>query len=222
MSSPTPSRARSMLSDFGGLNDALSAPFAAFLRAAVAGRDGHARFLNLLSLLEHIGSRKIMLSQMKGVLTQDILKHLAEETRHAFFFKREAEKLAGRTIDGYAPDDTLAAASGRLYFGRLDAGLTRGLAGEAGYLWVSLIVELRALWVYRLYQQALDAAGLKLSLRGVIAEEDRHLEEMIARLDALGFDADARLAPALALEQTLFRTLLAALQAQAAPEPNPA
>ena len=87
---------------------------------------------------------------------------------------------------------------------------------------MSLIVELRALWVYRLYQQALDAAGLKLSLRGVIAEEDRHLEEMIARLDALGFDADARLAPALALEQTLFRALLAALQAQAAPEPNPA
>ena len=84
-----------MLSATARLNEALEQPFQDFLTAVLADDRNHVRFLNMLSLLEHLGSRKIMLSQMKGILTQDILKHLAEETRHAFFFKREAEKLCG-------------------------------------------------------------------------------------------------------------------------------
>lgn len=208
--------APSMLSTMGRLNDDQEAPFRDFLKAVIADRDDHVRFLNLLSLLEHTGSRKIMLSQMKGILTQDILKHLAEETRHAFFFKREAEKLAGRPLEGYH-DDTLTAGPGQLYFGRLDAGLTRDMPekshAEIGYLWVSLVVELRALWVYRMYQQALADAQYPLPLKGIIAEEDRHLEDMVARLDELGFDTKAALPGAIALEKTLFEKLLGHMQA---------
>ena len=59
----------------------------------------HARFLNTLSLMEHIGSRKIMVSQTCGPLGREVLKHLAEETRHAFFFKKAAETL-GRAAVG--------------------------------------------------------------------------------------------------------------------------
>src|SRR3974390_92113 len=51
----------------------------------------HARFLNTISLMEHIGSRKIMLSQGKSTLPESILRHLNEETRHAHFFRRAAE-----------------------------------------------------------------------------------------------------------------------------------
>ncbi|MGZ3304290.1 MAG: hypothetical protein ACXU8U_00395 [Asticcacaulis sp.] len=198
------------------MNSDLEGPFRDFLRTVVADPRDHVRFLNLLSLLEHIGSRKIMLSQMKGILTQDILKHLAEETRHAFFFKREAEKLAGHQLHGYAEAETLTAGPGRLYFGRLDSGLTRPLGKvhpETGYLWVSLVVELRAIWVYRAYQQALAEAGYPLPLKGIIAEEDKHLIDMVDRLDEIGFDMSAALPAAQQLEKSLFMRLFAALDA---------
>ncbi|MDI7776643.1 hypothetical protein [Asticcacaulis sp. EMRT-3] len=198
------------------LNSEQETPFYDFLTAVIARPDDHIRFLNLLSLLEHTGSRKIMLSQMKGILTQDILKHLAEETRHAFFFKREAEKLAMRPLEGYPPADTMCAGPGQLYFGRLDAGLTGGFPAkshaEIGYLWVSLVVELRALWVYRLYQKALSAASYPLPLKGIIAEEDNHLISMVERLDELGFDTEAALAPACELEKHLFGKLFGHLR----------
>jgi hypothetical protein len=201
-----------MLSATESLNKPLEKSFRDFLAGAIADPQRHTRFLNLLSMLEHMGSRKIMLSQMKGILTQDILKHLAEETRHAFFFKREAEKLSGAPIEGYPDDRTMGAASGRLYLGRLDAGLTSDLAAEAhretGYLWVSLVIELRAVWVYRFYQDALTAAKLPLSLKSVIAEEDRHLIDMIARLDEIGFNSAAVFPAACAFEKKLFGRLL--------------
>ena len=211
-----PLTAPSMLSATERLNSDLEASFGAFLRTVIADPVAHVRFLNLLSLLEHIGSRKIMLSQMKGILTQDILKHLAEEARHAFFFKREAEKLAGHALEGYPDADTLAAGPGKLYFGRLDSGLTRGLGevhAETGYLWVSLVVELRAIWVYRLYQQELQASGYPLPLKGIIAEEDKHLIDMVDRLVEIGFDTAAALPGAMDLEKTLFARLFTALNA---------
>jgi len=220
MSSSPPLTAPSMLSATERSNSDLEAPFGIFLRDVIADAASHVRFLNLLSLLEHIGSRKIMLSQMKGILTQDILKHLAEETRHAFFFKREAEKLAGHGLEGYTDAETLAAGSGKLYFGRLDSGLTRGMTSnggkvhaETGYLWVSLVIELRAIWVYRLYQKAVTEAGYPLPLKGIIAEEDKHLIDMVDRLGEIGFDTAAALPGAMALEKTLFTRLFAAMQA---------
>ena len=211
-----PLTAPSMLSATERLNSDLEAPFRDFLRRVIAQAGDHTRFLNLLSLLEHIGSRKIMLSQMKGILTQDILKHLAEETRHAFFSQREAEKLAGHKLEVYADTETLAGGAGKLYFGRLDAGLTRPLGdvhAETGYLWVSLVVELRAIWVYRLYQQELVAAGYPLPLKGIIAEEDKHLIDMVDRLAEIGFDTAGALESATQLEKTLFARLFTALDA---------
>ena len=210
------SKADLMLSATESLNTLLEKPFRDFLTATVGEESKHKRFLNLLSMLEHMGSRKIMLSQMQGILTQDILKHLAEETRHAFFFKREAQKLATTPLDGYAVDQTMCAASGRLYFGRLDAELTAKLPKnahrEVAYLWVSLVVELRAIWVYRLYQDILNVAASALSLKGIMAEEDRHLQDMITRLDEIGFDTDAAIPAARETEKKLFGRFLNALQ----------
>ncbi len=143
------------------------------------------------------------------------LKHLAEETRHAFFFKREAEKMAGHALKGYSDFETLAAGPGQFYFGRLDAGLSATLPNshhsEVAYLWVSLVVELRALWVYRLYQGALTDAKSSPSLKGIIAEEDRHLLDMTDRLSDLGFETRHALPGALILERRLFQRLMMAL-----------
>lgn len=178
----------------------------------------HARFLNTLSMMEHIGSRKIMVSQSEGPLGREILKHLAEETRHAFFFKKAAETLARRTLE-YDTAETLCPASARMYFGRLDAGIAQSLGPdvdvEVPYLYVSLTVELRAIWTYRLYQEALAAHSGNLSLKSILAEEELHLTQMLKRLKALRADPE-RQTPAFArLEDRLFRTLWAAFETAA-------
>jgi hypothetical protein len=158
-------------------NARLEAPVRNFLQGLVADKSRHARFMNMLSMLEHMGSRKIMVSQMNKCLTEDILKHLAEEARHAYFFKRQAERLAGKSLDGYTEENTMERVPAMMYFGRMDAGIASRVEGDA-YPWVSLIIELRACWLYAIYQSVLENSKLHISLKSLLAEEDLHLAEM--------------------------------------------
>ena len=169
----------------------------------------HARFLNMLSLLEHIGSRKIMACRAMTEPGHDILKHLAEETRHAFFFKRIAEKLARRPLD-YSHPNTMAGASARSYMGRLDAEIARVLAGGASvlpYLYMSLMVELRAVWTYRLYQTVLAEENTGVTLKSILAEEELHLSGMLARLTHMDSNVATRIALFSKFEEARFRSL---------------
>jgi hypothetical protein len=212
MSSPNPWT----LSAFDARSRDLETPVRDTLTAFASDGALHARFLNTLSLMEHIGSRKIMASQ--SVPGHDTLKHLAEEARHAFFFKRAAEKEAGEALD-YSPRHTIAGAEARMYMGRLDAFIAATLqaADARAYLYMSLIVELRAIWTYRLYQDALLAAGAPLSLKSVLAEEELHLDEMWDQLETLDSERDSHVAAFAAFEDGRFRTLWRALS-QAAPQ----
>lgn len=174
----------------------------------------HARFLNTLSLMEHIGSRKIMASQTRGPLGRDVLKHLAEETRHAFFFKKAAETLAREPLE-YGEQETIRPASARMYFGRLDAAIAASLGPETHvevpYLYVSLTVELRAIWTYRLYHSVLEERPRGLSLKSVLAEEELHLEQMLQRLQQLNAAPAIHVPVFAGLEDSLFRALWSAL-----------
>ena len=177
----------------------------------------HVRFLNTLSLMEHIGSRKIMTSQQSRALGGDTLRHLAEETRHAYFFKRAAEKLARHPL-GYGTDETIAGAAARGYMERLDAGIMHELAAVPAvalpYLYMSLIVELRAVWFYRLYQETLTAHEQGFSLKSVLAEEELHLSAMRARLTDMDPQYTLRIARFQELEQQRFRLLWAAIEGE--------
>lgn len=149
-----------------------------FLKDIVEDKPKHALFLNMLSMLEHMGSRKIMLSQMNRVMTEDSLKHLAEEARHAYFFKRHAERVAGRPLDGWSDENTICRIPAAMYFGRMDAGITKAVGADTAYGWVSLIIELRACWLYAIYQEILMESSDHMSLKSLLAEEDMHLAEM--------------------------------------------
>ncbi len=174
-----------------------------------------ARFLNTLSLMEHIGSRKIMASQSRGgVLNAETLQHLAEETRHAFFFKRAAEALAGRPL-GYENSDCLAPAQVRHYMARLDARIARAAKGRSAYLFMSYIVEVRAVLFYNLYDRVLKTAGRSLKLTSLLAEEKSHLADMRAQLAAPGLES--QLAAFSAHKNKLFARLLDGLEAAARP-----
>jgi len=176
------------------------------LEQICADQDLHIRFLNTLSLMEHIGSRKIMLAQPR-VPDGAMLKHLAEETRHAWFFKRAAEKLAGCVLD-YNDGVLLAGAAARFYMDRLDAGISSAIPpgeGPLPYLYMSLIIERRAIWAYRIYQSVLAGRNCGVSLTGVLAEEDRHHDKMLAAIGARDPGLQDRMPAFCAMEHDNFR-----------------
>lgn len=183
-----------------------------YLDRTIADKKRHALFMNMLSMLEHMGSRKIMLSQMNRVLTEDSLKHLAEEARHAYYFKRQAERANGGAMDGYFNDNMTSRIPALMYFGRMDAGISKKVGDDAAYGWVSLIIELRACWLYHIYQGALDASDYQMSLKSLIAEEDLHLAEMF---EMCGDNVEL-LQELSAYETSLFETLWEALEAEEA------
>ncbi len=83
---------------------------------------------------------------------------------------------------------------------------------------MSLIVELRAVWFYRLYQETLSEHGQNLSLRSVLAEEELHLGAMLARLSDMDKDCAPRVKRFQSLELERFRVLWDAIEAECSGE----
>jgi hypothetical protein len=199
-------------SDFEQANRAYAPRLKAFLAAVSADRAGHARFLNTLSMLEHMGARRIAMTQTAPALGQDTLKHMAEEARHAFFFKRQADHFAGTALD-YGDADMTAPAFARMYFRRLEGFIAADVRHAAesrrmAYLYMSIIVEFRAVWAFAIYQSVLDARGIPLSLKSLLAEERGHLADMRTALEAMDAALSERIIRFLKRERALFARLL--------------
>jgi hypothetical protein len=203
------------LARFADDNDDLVLQTRSILTRLVPDAPRHARLVNTLSMLEHIGSHKIMSTQHAADIDQPTLKHVAEEAHHAYFMKRQAEKTAQRPME-YVPADLLAPAAARMYFQRLESAMVRTLARQrsarAVYLYMSMIVEFRALWFYGLYQQTLQRARHPLSLKRVIGEEQNHLGDIANRLELAGELSESRVCEFLGVEKTLYVRLLGSLQ----------
>lgn len=207
------------LARFQAGNDELVLRTRTLLNRVVPNPELHARFVNTLSMLEHIGSYKIMATQHSPRLDQPTLRHIAEEAHHAYFMKRQAEKSAGRPLE-YAARDLLAPAAARMYFQRLEAAtlgrLSRERSAGAAYLYMSMIVEFRALWFYALLEQTLRRFDHAMSLKRVLGEEKHHLADMAERLEHAGELSDARTHTFVAVEKRLYARLLDALGTAAA------
>jgi hypothetical protein len=203
------------LAGFGADNDSLVMRTRSLLGRIVGDALLHSRLINTLSMLEHIGSYKIMATQHSPRVDQATLKHIAEEAHHAFFMKRQAEKTSGRPME-FVDEDLLAPSAARMYFQRLEAGMLGRLRHQrsenATYLYMSMIVEFRALWFYRLYDQSLKKAGHALSLKRLIGEEQSHLTDIAQRLESAGELSNARAGEFLGIEKMLYERLLGAIQ----------
>jgi hypothetical protein len=225
------------LARFEHLNSELVHRTGALLNRIVPEAALHARMINTLSMLEHMGSHKIMATQHGPAIDQATLRHVAEEAHHAFFMKRQAEKAGGRALE-YVPADLLAPLSARMYFQRLEATIVRlaehpanagaspigppGTIGQrapsnpppsrSSYLYMSMIVEFRAIWFYSLYQQSLKRHSHALSLKRLLGEEQSHLGDMAERLDQAGELSDARVDRLMQVEHALYARLLDAMQ----------
>lgn len=184
------------------------------LPTIIADNELHARWLNTLSLMENTGARKISASEDPVTVTYIILKHAAEEHRHAFYLKKQIEKTGEGLCPTYSGEYLLAPSYSKYYLNQLDVDVCRylkkelGLTGRAlrfaAYLLVTYAIEVRADELYPVYQDALDAAGSKVNVKSIILEEEGHLEEMIKQLKTFSPDWQYHAQKAVDMETGLF------------------
>ncbi len=166
-------------------------PIRSFLQKIIQEPKQHSRWLNTISFLEHIGSRKILATQ-SGIETGEmILRHASEEARHAHFFKRMSERISPGSCPDYQTGNLHCGFSAFLYFQRLDGMVLKNLnvSGIQGkkqsflsYLYVTHLIEERADFLYKEYDQVLKENQIPVSLKAVLKEEEFHLAEMQATL----------------------------------------
>jgi len=174
----------------------------------------HARWLNTLSLMENTGARKISACEDPETVTYIILKHAAEEHRHAFYLKKQIEKVKSANCPTYNGDYLIAPKSSKYYLNQLDVDVCRYLKREldlsgkelrfAAYLLVTYAIEVRADELYPVYQEELDKTGSKVNVKSIILEEEGHLEEMINQLKTFSPDWQIHADKAVAMETRLF------------------
>ncbi len=196
--------------------------FKQLLTAIVADTNKHAKWLNTLSLMENTGARKISASEHKTAVTLIILKHAAEEHRHAFYLKKQISKLGSGLCADYSDDNLMATHDSRYYLNMLDVHVCKYLKSELGlsgndlkfaaYLLVTYAIEVRADELYPVYQDVLDSTGSKVNVKSIILEEEGHLEEMLVQLKNFSPEWERHAEKAVQFETELFKKWLVGLE----------
>ncbi len=165
------------------------------IQAIISDDALHCRWVNTLSLMENIGATKIVKSEHPLAVNESMLKHAAEETRHAYYLKRQIKKLIPNACPSYAQEFLINPRASYQYLNLLDTRISRLIRAEFGYtgaklrqhayILVTYAIEARADKLYATYQQHLKAAASPISVRGIIAEEEMHLAEMESAIEAL-------------------------------------
>ena len=154
------------------------------LRVLIANTTTHQRLLLTLSHLEYCGFRKIASCCPSRNPPSFLLRHAAEEARHAFLLKKQIQKLHKKegflTLLGGIPAknylNLLDIKISKLIKQKLSCG--RKKLQDAVYPLITLVVEMRAMKFYPLYQKLLEEAQSPISVKSIIAEEENHLREM--------------------------------------------
>jgi rubrerythrin len=174
----------------------------------------HAKWLNTLSYMENAGAKKISASEHKENVNLIILKHAAEEHRHAYYLKKQLDKLDGGLCKTYTNEELLTPNHTKFYLNALDVAVCRylkqhfNLSGYelkfAAYLFVTYAIEVRADELYPVYQEVLTDAGSRVTVKSIILEEEGHLEEMLNQLKTFSADWEKHAEIVIKIEQEMF------------------
>lgn len=175
----------------------------------------HAKWLNTLSYMENAGAKKISASEHKEQVNLIILKHAAEEHRHAYYLKKQLDKLdEGKRCKTYTNDELLSPSHTKFYLNALDIAVCRYLKEQfnltgyelkfAAYLFVTYAIEVRADELYPIYQDVLTKAKSKVNVKSIILEEEGHLEEMLNQLKSFSEDWEKHAEVVIGIEQEMF------------------
>lgn len=157
------------------------------LTRIVSSDELHAKWLNTLSFLENCGARKIAACEHPTLVKEEMLKHAAEEFRHAHYLKRQIQRIWAYPMETYSLDSMLGGTATLHYLNALDVktsrylrglGLTKNSIREASYLLVTYAIEVRAAELYPIYDEILRSAGSSIAVKSILLEEKEHLNEM--------------------------------------------
>ena len=175
----------------------------------------HGRFLNTLSLMEYIGSRKIVKSQQESDIDAEVLSHIAEEVRHAQMFKKAALKVSYGQLESYSDEHLLAGDQGRAYLQVVDRGVEQVL-GEGrlqdNYWLSTLLIEERANDVYPYYEELLRPLGMGGFLKTILREEENHLKEVRDHLLGKNLLTSEEMTQLQKLEEQAFLNIIGAIE----------
>jgi rubrerythrin len=172
----------------------LDQEFLDLLHSIVSNSCLHARWLNTLSYLENCGARKIALCEHPTKVKEEMLKHAAEEFRHAYHLKQQILKISPAPLESYSLPSLLGGMKSLHYLNALDIAASRYLKGlglqrdalkTAAYLTVTYAIEVRASCLYPLYHKILREKDSKVQVKSIVLEEEEHLNEMRRELDLL-------------------------------------
>jgi len=153
----------------------------------------HGRWLNTLSYLENCGARKIASCEHPTAVKEEMLKHAAEEFRHAFYLKKQLGRIRQKHSD-YRFGSLLGGWAACHYLKKLEVGaclylrscsMSQGQIKELAYLLVTYAIELRAGELYPIYQAALRRRQSKVQVQSILLEEKEHLQEMQEQLNGI-------------------------------------
>ena len=182
----------------------------------------HARWLNTLSMMENAGAKKIKRCEHPVLANEIILKHAAEEARHAYYLKKQIKKIANGDCPTYEKQYLLAPDYTYYYLHSLDIQVCRFLKKNFGYngydlkyaayLLVTYAIEVRADDLYPQYQEVLTAIKSPVNVKSIIAEEINHLQEMRHQLKEFSPDWEELCESAVTMETKLFNEWVNAVQ----------
>ncbi len=176
--------------------------------------------------MENAGARKISAAEHKEEVTLLILKHAAEEHRHAYYLKKQLAKLDDSLCKTYTNSELLAPNHTRFYLNTLDVKVCRylkhhfNLSGAdlkfAAYLFVTYAIEVRADELYPIYQEILTDNESKVTVKSIILEEEGHLEEMLNQLREFSPVWEKHALEIIKIEQAMFEEWIVGLQQEIA------
>lgn len=165
------------------------------LSKIVASPELHAKWLNTLSYLENCGARKIAACEHPTQVKEEMLKHAAEEFRHAHYLKQQIERVTSQTLEDYSLSNLLGGVASLHYLKALDLqissyltktiGLDKAEVKKVAYLLVTYAIELRAQELYGIYDEVLRSVHSKVTVKSILLEEKEHLSEMVEGLHAI-------------------------------------
>jgi hypothetical protein len=145
--------------------------------------------------MENCGARKIARCEHPTRVKEEMLKHAAEEFRHAHYLKQQIRKISGEDFDTYQLDKLLGGMLSLHYLHTLDLRMCRFLKEtvrlqeadlkKTAYLAVTYAIEVRASLLHPLYDPLLRAAGSMIRVKSIVLEEEEHLNEMKRELDSI-------------------------------------
>ena len=159
-----------------------------WLKSIIEDDHLHAKWLNTLSFMENCGARMISLCEHPTKVKEEMLKHAAEEFRHAYYLKRQIRKLSTVPLPDYSLHLLLGCSYSKHYLQLLNNSICRFLSKNMNlkgndiksraYLLVTYAIEVRASLLYPLYHEALTNTQSNISMRAIIAEEETHLKDI--------------------------------------------